>query len=132
MTKQECIGHIAPILKTEGFSRIKNRWHKRKGDVIFCLEIQGSNFGKDVYYCNIYLAVDGYYDGEFPQEWQIEHRVFATKNEQQNVHPDLILQKLEEYINNLSSAEKIKAKFKKDKNFQYDVLYNEFRKFCER
>ena len=56
MTKQEFIETIRDPLKKEGFRKAGLYWYKRSNDIIYCINLQGSQWDKDNYYFQIGVA----------------------------------------------------------------------------
>lgn len=55
MIKQEFIEEIRAPLKKYGFQKKRAYWFKKCNDIIFCINMQGSQWNKD----NYYFAIGG-------------------------------------------------------------------------
>lgn len=56
MTKNEFIEAIRSPLKKEGFRKVGQYWYKRNNDIIYCINVQGSQWDRNDYYFEIGVA----------------------------------------------------------------------------
>ena len=49
MTKNEFIEAIRSPLKKEGFRKVGQYWYKRNNDIIYCINVQGSQWDRNDY-----------------------------------------------------------------------------------
>ncbi|MCL2062248.1 MAG: DUF4304 domain-containing protein [Firmicutes bacterium] len=140
MTKQACIEYIAPILKADGYLREKNSWYKENGDMLFCIQIQSSQWAKDDYFCNLMISVKGYFDPitikklnyfSYSPGWIIYLGLFNGLLVQENIPPSVFLKKARFFFDTLSSKERIKALYKMQKKHSTQFRGTEFRVYCE-
>ena len=136
MTKTEIVSAITPILKEKGFKKVKNFWYKMIPNILHYIHIQGSQYDKNDYYCNICIAIEGYNNLEFPKEYdsQVFHRVGVRDDLKNDRNPplDYIMKFADDYFTCYDTKDKIRQAYKnKVGSIPYDVKYGEFRKFCE-
>ena len=135
MKKDEVIKQLSIKLKEKGFLKSKNTWCKKTSEVAFLVEIQGSQWDKDNYYCNIYGSLKGYNNIEKPtkNDKELWHRLGVRDDlkNQENTPIDYILKFVDSYFDKCLNLEMIKSAYKNDSNFRHDVLYGAFRNYCE-
>lgn len=87
MVKQEFLDAIREPLKAEGYRKKGFYWYKKANDLVFCINLQGSQWNKDDYYFQIGAALYKE-DSETPTilGWLFRHRCKGEHGEL-NVSP---------------------------------------------
>jgi hypothetical protein len=60
---------IAPVLRAEGFRKKGRSWHRATDDVIQVINLQGSQWSTEEFYCNLALYIKALGDLETPPEY---------------------------------------------------------------
>ena len=89
MVKQEFLAAIREPLKAEGYRKKGFYWYKTVNDLVFCLNLQGSQWDKDDYYFQVGVALHKD-SSAFPTilHWLFRHRC-TGKNGELNMHFDM-------------------------------------------
>ena len=84
--KDNFIEEISPILKSEGYKRKRNYWYLLKNNVVFCINVQGSQWDKNNYYVNI-GAKNNICENYYPTalQWTWSHRCTDTSGSENNI-----------------------------------------------
>lgn len=87
MVKQEFLAAIREPLKAEGYRKKGFYWYKTVNDLVFCLNLQGSQWDKDDYYFQVGAALHKD-SSAFPTilHWLFRHRC-TGKNGELNITP---------------------------------------------
>ncbi|MGO4890645.1 DUF4304 domain-containing protein [Anaerobacillus sp. MEB173] len=57
ITKEQLIDCLKPVFKLHGFKKERTTWRKTTEDIIFVLNIQGSQWSKEDYYINVAIYI---------------------------------------------------------------------------
>ena len=91
MDKLSFISTIKPLLKERGYGKSGNYWYKYTNEIVFCINVQGSQWDKDDYYTEIGIA--------FPStecknptimHWYCRHRCKGSNGEL-NISPNELI-----------------------------------------
>lgn len=87
MVKQAFLAAIREPLKAEGYRKKGFYWYKTVNDLVFCLNLQGSQWDKDDYYFQVGAALHKE-SSAFPTilHWLLRHRC-TGKNGELNITP---------------------------------------------
>lgn len=82
MKKEIIIQQLKPVLQKRGYRKRGYYWYKSQNGIIFCLNIQGSQWSKDDYYVNVGVAKEDTMC-KFPTilNWVWRHRCKGEKGE---------------------------------------------------
>lgn len=94
MDKHTFISEISKPLKELGYRKRTNYWYKTANELIFCINVQGSQWDKDNYYVEIGVA-------KYEEEkkcptilyWFCRHRCIG-KNRDVNIEPEDLMRDL--------------------------------------
>lgn len=113
MIKQEFIKEIRVPLKNYGFHKKGAYWFKKCNDIIFCVNVQGSQWNKD----NYYFAIGGAeYKESCPtptiMHWLFRHRCKSNSGEL-NIPPQAALSCVSDLLDDLTCLDQLE-KFLRD------------------
>lgn len=109
MEKQAFISEISKTLKLLGYRKSKNYWYRAYNDLIFCINVQGSQWDKNDYYIQIGVSF-ATNDIKNPSilQWYFRHRC-SGKNGEKNILPDEFLSCLSEIFDKIHTADDIET-----------------------
>ena len=121
MLKLEIIASLKPLLKKQGFKKIRNYWYKVQDDITFYLNIQGSIYNSDDFYVNLGVVLSPF-KGKIPPiyEWDVCKRAFVD-GKQINLDLENVLLMLD-YFLNLFPTTKDALIFVKSQKQQYQYI----------
>jgi len=81
MTKEELVILVSPLLKSAGFKKTRNTWHRGSSDGVCVFNIQASQFGSE-YYLNVGFYIGALGSLEKPPEYKchIRERLELSSN----------------------------------------------------
>ncbi len=100
MKKSEFIDAIKPVLKNDGYRKKGSYWYQQNGELLLCINVQGSQWDKNDYYVNIGIAMfdsGDYYLFPTLLHWKIVHRCFGRTG-QLNIEPHELFTEVEKHL----------------------------------
>jgi hypothetical protein len=91
LSKEQLIERLKPVLKLQGFRKTKATWRKSTDDLVFVLNIQGSQWSKEDYYINvgIYIKALGSDENPTANVCHIQSRI-STNQTFESIFQDVI------------------------------------------
>ena len=113
MDKHTFIREISNPLKELGYRKRTNYWYRAANDLIFCINVQGSQWDKDDYYVEIGISF-GDDSIRYPSllHWHCRHRCCGINGEK-NMEPDEVLlyvSKMFDDIHSINDVEELLIK----------------------
>jgi Domain of unknown function (DUF4304) len=77
---------LKPVLKKQGFKKTKTTWRKTTDDLIYVINIQGSQWNEEDYYINVAMYIRAIGEEENPPEYRchirsrIENEVYVCSS----------------------------------------------------
>lgn len=107
MDKHTFISEISKPLKLLGYRKNKNYWHKTYNDLIFCINVQGSQWDKNDYYIQIGVSLcnNGISNPSLLQ-WYFRHRCCGANGEK-NILPDEFLSCVSKIFSGIHTVEDV-------------------------
>ena len=105
MNKLTFLSEIAKPLKEMGFRKNKAYWYKAYNELLFCINVQGSQWCKNDYYVEIGVAFCSN-EKSSPSllQWYCRHRCIGANGEK-NVLPGELLTSVSEIFDKIHSIE---------------------------
>ena len=105
--KEKFLLDAAAFLKQRNYKKRKNYWYLTVGDVILCVNVQGSCWDKNDYYVNI-GAKEHVGDMPYSTElhWTWDHRCFDKNGNQVNISIETLIDCMDKYFNDYISMGK--------------------------
>lgn len=107
MDRKAFIDGLGPVLMNLGYRKKGNYWYKNGTDLVYCVNVQGSQWSKDGYYVNVGISRTNI-EGSTPTllQWDYRHRCKGEQGEI-NISPKEVLDILEEIMHSVSSSSEI-------------------------
>ena len=74
LSKEQLIECFKPVFKQSGFKKMRTNWRKTTDDLIFVLNIQGSQWDKEDYYINVGVYIKSLGTEQNPTEYSCHIR----------------------------------------------------------
>ena len=107
MVKHTFISEISKPLKELGYRKCTNYWYRTANDLIFCINVQGSQWDKDDYYVEIGISFrDDSIRNPSLLRWYCRHRCCGINGEK-NMEPGEFLLYVSKMFDNIRSNDDV-------------------------
>lgn len=107
MDKKSFIDNVTVILKLKGYRKKGSYWYKDNDGILYCVNVQGSQWNKDNYYVNIGFALSNT-DNKNPSilQWYGRHRC-RGKDGELNISTEDLLVNMDDVFGKILSVSDI-------------------------
>ncbi len=106
LSKEQLIECFKPVFKQCGFKKMRTNWRKTTDDLIFVLNIQGSQWSKEDYYINVGVYIKALGEDQNPAEYKCHIR---SRFDERNKSCNLLCNEILEWFETYGTIQKLKS-----------------------
>lgn len=106
MDKTTFISEVSKPLKEAGYKKTRNYWHKICNDLIFCINVQGSQWDRNDYYVEIGISLLDNISNPSLLRWHCRHRCHGM-NGGKNPQPDELFSCITEIFERIQTVDDV-------------------------